>query len=147
MPSSRKTPYKQPLKTHGSKNTVTSLIKFVAHSINRIRGKTAEEYLDTLYERENIVIRNPWRAVEVVSGSHGCSASKQIKNKRFLCDQAPKLPLPGCTEVSCACHYKHFSDRRAGPRRAEESGVHVHLLANNHNVERRHSRGRRSTDN
>jgi hypothetical protein len=104
------------------------LIKFVAHSINKLRGKPDEEYLDILYKRESITLRNPWKAVEVISGSRQCTASKLLKGKRFLNAEAPKLPLSECTEVHCTCRYRHFADRRVGPRRAAESGVGLHEM-------------------
>jgi hypothetical protein len=149
MSSSRKTGHNRPPQSHTPKDSaVTTLIRFVAHSINRLRGKSDDQYLDTLYQRESITLRSPWKAVAVISDSQACKASKLLKDKRFLCAQAPKLPLQGCTEVHCSCRYKHFADRRAGPRRAAESGVHVHLLSSSPkaNAERRASRGRRSTD-
>jgi hypothetical protein len=48
--------------------------------------------------------------------------------------------------VHCSCRYRHFADRRVGPRRAAESGVYVHLLSSAPEAERRRSGGRRSTD-
>lgn len=147
MTRSDKTPRRRSRATQDSNGAVTTVINFVAHTINRLRGKPDDAYINSHFEREDIVMRNPWRAVEVITGSSSCSASKGIKHKRFLCEQAPKLPLRGCTEIHCACHYKHHSDRRVGPRRAVESGVYVHLLsAKPINTERRHSGGRRSTD-
>lgn len=122
-----------------------SLVSFVVHSINKLRGKPDTDYQDALYQRQHIEIRNPWKAVEVISELRGCAASKQLKGKRFLCDEAPTLPLPGCTAANCNCRYKHFSDRRSGPRRADELGVHVHLM-DNIPSNRRSIRGRRRED-
>lgn len=37
--------------------------------------------------------------------------------KRFLIDEAPLLPLPGCPINGCRCHYVHHEDRRAQEQR------------------------------
>ena len=140
--TSRKPPVK-PNKSSSRKKL--SLVSFVVHSINRLRGKPSTDYQDALYQRQHVEIRNPWKAVEVVSEFRSCAASKQLKGKRFLGDEAPTLPLPGCTAANCNCRYRHFSDRRSGPRRADELGVHVHLMGNIPR-DRRYIRGRRKED-
>ena len=123
-----------------------SLINFVIHSFNRLRGKPNADYQNALYQKQNPRPRNPWQAVEIVPDFYGaCAASRSLREKRFLNDEAPPLPLPGCTSSECNCRYKHFADRRSGPRRADEQGVHVHMSANLP-YERRKQRGRRSTD-
>jgi hypothetical protein len=54
------------------------------------------------------------------------------------------LPLPGCDSAwRCQCVYKHFEDRRAGPRRTiEREGIAGPWFA----AERRQSGGRRAGD-
>lgn len=141
----RRTSQRPSAKPRRSDNPMTVLISFVVHSINRWRGKPNDSP-EAFQERKRIETRGPWRAVEIVSSSFRCAASKQVKGKRFLCTEAPKLPLPGCNAAQCNCRYKHFSDRRAGPRRADDSGVYVHLFANSPESDRRRARGRRSTD-
>lgn len=133
-------------KNRRSDSLMTVVISFVAHSIKRWRGKPNDDYMQALYERKRTEVRNPWRAVEVAPGSPSCAASKQLKGKRFLCTEAPRLPLPGCSAVQCSCRYKHFSDRRVGPRRADESGVYYHMLVPQPERDQRRDRGRRSTD-
>lgn len=133
-------------KRASSSDQKISLVSFVIHSFNRLRGKPSTDYQQALQQKQSQQPRNPWRAVEIVPDFHGyCAASKSLRGKRFLCDEAPALPLPGCTAADCQCRYKHFADRRSGPRRADEQGMHVHLAANLP-VERRTNRGRRSTD-
>lgn len=127
-------------------NPITIVVNFVVHSINRWRGKPDDNYLNALQARKRIESRNPWRAVEIASNTASCAASKQVKGRRFLCTEAPRLPLPGCNAAQCKCRYKHFPDRRTGPRRADESGVYMQFFVAHPDGERRRVRGRRSTD-
>ncbi len=63
-------------------------------------------------------MRHPWRAVSVVATKGGCESVRALSGKRFLCAQAPRLPLPDCPYAHrCACIYRKHEDRRAGPRR------------------------------
>jgi hypothetical protein len=100
---------------------------------------------------EHIRVTNPWHAVAISTGSTCCKAAQKLKQTRFLSSQAPSLPLQGCTESrQCHCKYKHFSDRRSGPRRATESELFQNALARHTAAamtqERRSRRGRRATD-
>lgn len=87
-----------------------------------------------------------YHCVTVIPGDHSCFAAREMKGIRILSAEAPRLPLETCDHPSeCDCTYKHFNDRRAGPRRASERG----MLANPWpNTERRNRsrRGRRETD-
>jgi hypothetical protein len=82
--------------------------------------------------------------VSVVGGPNACAAAKQLKNVRVLSAEAPRLPLANCDcPEACACTYRHYDDRRAGPRRARELGE----LGNPWSMtDRRRSIGRRETD-
>lgn len=86
-----------------------------------------------------------WNAVSVHSSSGSCEAAKALKGQRFLSAQAPRLPLPECTQPGrCTCAYRKFADRRAGPRREEDaSGLR---RTSPDGKERRTRRGRRQTD-
>jgi hypothetical protein len=55
--------------------------------------------------------------------SDACPAVMKIFGLRFLCKDAPTLPLVGCTGKVCSCIFRHYDDRRAGLRRAEEEGI------------------------
>jgi len=69
------------------------------------------------------VLRNPWHAVSIVVRANACAAALQNRGTRFLSREAPRLPLSACTCLTaCTCTYRHHDDRRAGPRRANESG-------------------------
>lgn len=61
--------------------------------------------------------RNKYHCVEVRSGAGACNAVKQLASIRFLSDQAPMLPLTGCTAEKCTCAYIHHDDRREDDRR------------------------------
>ena len=76
--------------------------------------------------------------------SDACPAVRKILGQRFLCENAPALPLVDCTRESCACTYRHHDDRRAGLRRAEEKGV---VQGRYEGIEKRAwQRGRRADD-
>jgi hypothetical protein len=40
-----------------------------------------------------------------------------LETKRFSPNEAPSLPLPGCTASRCICCYAHYEDRREQDRR------------------------------
>jgi len=86
-----------------------------------------------------------WSAVSVVCTGAGCAAAQALKGQRYLGSQAPRLPLADCpTPAACACVYRKYPDRRAGPRREEDSSGLPRRSGRN--PERRRSGGRRSTD-
>lgn len=66
-----------------------------------------------------------FRAVSVESDWRGCcAAAKALEGQRFLCGEAPMLPLDDCTDPSsCHCVYKHWSDRRHQERRSPYAGM------------------------
>ena len=49
----------------------------------------------------------------------GCPESRELLGKQFPFDQAPTLPLPGCTQTleNCTCEFKGLRDRRSSHRR------------------------------
>lgn len=65
------------------------------------------------------------------------------RNTRYLSRDAPRLPLPGCpTPDECPCTFKHFEDRRNGPRRNSDLGT----VSDKPVIDKRRSRGRRARD-
>jgi hypothetical protein len=88
--------------------------------------------------------KGQWHAVSIVGGPGHCPAVEGLGPKRFLADEAPRLPLPECSSAwRCKCVYHHFSDRREGPRRAaERDGLGRPWIG----AERRETRGRRADD-
>jgi hypothetical protein len=66
-------------------------------------------------------VKVPWKAVVIVAGDSSCAAAIQLRGKRFLSRDAPRLPLPECTrQDQCQCKYRHLSDRRGSQRRSGE---------------------------
>jgi hypothetical protein len=100
----------------------------------------------------NIRVTNKWHAVSVSGGPTCCRIAILARNARFLSTEAPPLPLAGCSQpASCVCKYKHYSDRRVGPRRRTDSDIYKNALSP-HVVrrltfdDRRTSKGRRADD-
>jgi hypothetical protein len=87
------------------------------------------------------VPRNRWHAVTIVPGAGHCKAVEPCKGRRILSREAPRLPLAECDARECRCKYRHYADRRSGPRRGDAGGP-----ASRESRERRQSRGRRETD-
>jgi hypothetical protein len=86
-----------------------------------------------------------WRAVAIRSNGATCEAAQACRAARFLCSEAPRLPLAECTTANtCTCVYKHLPDRRAGARRQEEVGGIGRT--NKAGQERRKERDRRNSD-
>ncbi len=54
-----------------------------------------------------------YQAVSVSCGQGACVYAESISGVRFLVDEAPRLPLTGCTAERCTCSYFHFRDRRS----------------------------------
>lgn len=99
---------------------------------------------------QHITVANPWHAVAIVTSNPNCPVCSAHKGVRFLAREAPQLPLADCpTPKECRSVYKHFADRRVGPRRSEERRVFQPMnLAVTRIVrdDRRKSTGRRQTD-
>jgi hypothetical protein len=53
-----------------------------------------------------------------------CAAVREQSQTRYLCNKAPMLPLPDCSNASqCRCKYRHWQDRRQEDRRALKWGI------------------------
>jgi hypothetical protein len=113
--------------------------------------KTAEIQRVGIRTRDttHITVGNPWHAVGILSGPTCCRAAIARKNNRYLAYEALQLPLADCTQPKlCMCKYKHYSDRRRGPRRESERFENVlsRRVLSRRVEERRVSKGRRVTD-
>jgi hypothetical protein len=65
--------------------------------------------------------RQPWHAVSIASAIECCGAADAAKGRRYLSNEAPRLPLAECGQPwKCRCVYRHHADRRATPRRASD---------------------------
>lgn len=50
-------------------------------------------------------------------GQPGCEAAQAILDRQFTFDEAPQLPLEGCTSAMCTCQFKGLKNRRTQHRR------------------------------
>lgn len=88
----------------------------------------------------------PWHAVAIRTGKWPCQAAEDAAGKRFLATEAPLLPLRDCDRAEhCNCRYRHFPDRRAGPRRKSD-GAPPTMAPRSDQDERRCFEGRREDD-
>ena len=53
-------------------------------------------------------------------GQPGCEAAQAILDKQFTFDEAPQLPLDGCSSAMCTCQFKGLKNMRAQHRRTSE---------------------------
>lgn len=65
--------------------------------------------------------RNSYRCVEACPGNAACKAARNLGNIRFLYQEAPRLPVPGCTEQQCTCGFIYHDDRREHPTRKPDA--------------------------
>lgn len=96
-----------------------------------------------------MVTRSPsklkYHCVEVIVGLRACEAARVLRGVRLLSAEAPRLPLATCDRpAKCTCTYRHFDDRRQGPRRDNECATVPR--AHTGTLERRRWRGRRDSD-
>ena len=91
-----------------------------------------------------------FRCSSIQCGSGACDSARGIKDKRFLPQEIPSLPLASCDAQSCECRYRHHEDRRTDHEdRRSLSGLSTELYTDSGKSERRSdsaSGGRRSTD-
>lgn len=86
-----------------------------------------------------------FRAVSVrFDEADACPAVRALESRRFLCADAPALPLAECTADTCSCRFERHADRRAGARRADETGVFQRPFDGSE--QRSEARGRRAED-
>jgi len=89
-------------------------------------------------------LRLKYHCVEVIAPGSGCAEARALKGVRLLSADAPRLPLATCEQPSeCKCIYRHFDDRRQGPRRYEEGAAVARRYSG---PQRRKQRGRRESD-
>jgi len=96
-------------------------------------------------DRNNAKPRLKYRGVEIVTTGDACAAARALQGLRLLTANAPqRLPLQDCDRpAACRCIYRHFDDRRQGPRREND---HAQIPLSHLGPERRRWRGRRDSD-
>jgi hypothetical protein len=55
---------------------------------------------------------NSLEGVEIDAGLISCGAASALRGKRFLSEEVPSIPLPGCNQRACQCRYRYHDDRR-----------------------------------
>jgi hypothetical protein len=50
----------------------------------------------------------------------GCAMGRTLAGVEYEFDEAPALPLEGCTAAMCSCAYIGLKERRKGQRRQHE---------------------------
>ena len=88
---------------------------------------------------------HPYRCVSIRVGRNGCEVAQEFRGKRFLPDEAPTLPLPGCTAGHCDCVYRRHRDRRSHARR-NPFDLRTASWSSQAEDRRRPRRGRREED-
>jgi len=79
-------------------------------------------------------------------GQPGCEAAQALLGKQFTFDEAPHLPLEGCSSAMCNCQFKGLKNRRTQHRRKlEERRVEVRFEKDK--PDRRSRKNRRRSDN
>lgn len=102
--------------------TFVGMIAVVFIVMRLLSSRKEVVYEDVANKNE---LPNPYHAVSIRYRMNACEAAKQLTDRRFLSNEAPKLPLPGCTAASCHCGYEHHEDRRDGEeRRVPFKGEH-----------------------
>lgn len=85
-----------------------------------------------------------FHAVSIHYSEGACSAAKMLAGQRFLAEDAPKLPLPGCDADECRCRFNHFTDRRSKrERRLPFDGIKYGGTSRSRLKERRKGKNRR----
>lgn len=58
-----------------------------------------------------------YHAISIDLCSQPCRCVCDIRGQRFLANEAPEMPIYGCTNPQCTCAYSHHDDRRNGDDR------------------------------
>jgi hypothetical protein len=124
-----------------------------AHAANHFKDhalcETLEDVKEQVRHSESIPQgEHPFHCVAVAPGNQDCDARQAIDGKRFLSADAPPLPLPGCQQAHCQCHYEHYEDRRVpGSDRRARYGLTEELYGHFGETNKRlMPKGRRRSD-
>lgn len=100
--------------------TALALFRPSVASGNDARGRKAAPSVDSSRRtrRETAAARSPYHSVSIVTGIDRCDAAITLTGQRFLPDEAPALPVPGCDRSGeCRCRYRRHDDRRSDDER------------------------------
>ena len=104
-----------------------------------------EETGTSAYRRSTLA--SPFHRVSVYPYSDCCQTAKAVNGKRFLPNDAPHLPLAGCTAKKCHCVYRHHANRRTGNGDRRVVDTEGDILLNHGGRNCRLGAGRRQIDN
>lgn len=93
--------------------------------------------------------RGPYAALSVRSSGRQCASVRAVAGVRFLETDAPTLPMRGCTNPDCQCHFEHHGDRRRVGKSERRLGFGLEselYKVTDHPERRRRHRGRRARD-
>jgi hypothetical protein len=62
--------------------------------------------------KARIGARNPYAARFIMPGNNPCETAQRFSAKKYLVNEAPKLPLQGCDRAHCQCKFMEHNDRR-----------------------------------
>jgi hypothetical protein len=116
---------------------------------NRGRSGSGKSISD-LSRNARINSRNPYAALSIMPGNNPCEAAQRVSGKKYLVNEAPKLPLSGCDPAHCQCEFTQHNDRRElheDRRNPCASALTTQLFEATGEANRRKRRGgRRKTD-
>ena len=81
----------------------------------------------------------------VEMGQPGCEAAMALLDRQFTFEEAPRLPLEGCTSAMCTCQFKGLKNRRTQRRRKLEDR-RVEVRFEKDKPDRRSRKDRRRSD-
>ena len=81
----------------------------------------------------------------VEMGQPGCEAAMALLDREFTFEEAPRLPLEGCTSAMCTCQFKGLKNRRTQRRRKLEDR-RVEVRFEKDKPDRRSRKDRRRSD-
>ena len=81
----------------------------------------------------------------VEMGQPGCEAAMALLDREFTFEEAPRLPLEGCTSALCTCQFKGLKNRRTQRRRKLEDR-RVEVRFEKDKPDRRSRKDRRRSD-
>jgi hypothetical protein len=82
----------------------------------------------------------------VEMGQPGCEAAQAILDRQFTFEEAPRLPLDGCSTAMCTCQFKGLKNRRTLHRR-KLAERRVEVRFEKKKPDRRSRKNRRRSDN
>jgi hypothetical protein len=120
------------------------LLLAVVWLIVRVRQNNAATKAESRPEPKK---HNKYQAVAIQYSENACDAAKVMTGRRYLINEAPRLPLADCDFGDCRCKFAYHDDRRStSDRRSPFSNKAVTDGTGTYARERRARKGRRKGD-